>query len=142
MYKSILTTNLMFDNERNIPSMKTIDGNRYLCKEMYVVDGDSKEKYYFVLRLLEPEMNHIRKINYGFYSIEQSKFIYHFTENYYNTLSTKILSFEHMEGLSSFIKDLLYCMADNLNYLLDSGAISAEEIAEYTILYFKHVDSK
>ena len=47
-----------------------------------------------------------------------------------------------MEGLSSFIKDLLYCMADNLNYLLDSGAISAEEIAEYTILYFKHVDSK
>ena len=139
MKKKILTTNLMFNNDKNIPQMKTIDNRRYLCKEIIILNGEDTEKYLFAIHLLKPEMNHIRKVYCGLYSISEKKFIYEKSDNYYNRLSTKLIGFDQLPDLASFIKTLLYGAADNLNLLLDSNSISTEEIAEFTIMNFRNV---
>lgn len=137
MEKAILTTNLFFNNNKNIPQMRNIDGERYLCKELILIDGESQKKFLFTVALLKPEMNHIRKLKYGLYSIEEKKFIYQDNTIYHNRLSTKYISFDQVYDIAHCLRELLYTMCSNLNYLLDCNTISTEEIAEYTIVYYR-----
>lgn len=139
MEKAILTTNLFFNNDKNPPQMRNINGERYLCKEVLVLTGENKEKFLFTIDLLKPEMNYIRKLRYGLYSINDKKFIYQDSDIYHNRLSTKYINFDHVYDLSHCLKKLLFTMCDNLNYLLDCNSISTEEIAEYTIIYYRDI---
>ena len=119
--------------------MRIIDGERFLCKELILITGENKEKFLFTIDLLKPEMNHIRKLRYGLYSITEKKFIYQDNAIYYNRLSTKYINFDQMHDIAQCLRELIYSMCSNLNYLLDCNSISTEEIAECAIIHYRDI---